>query len=109
MLERCDAFITHGGANSVMEALYHGVPLLVVPMCRDQPLAGMFVERADAGLVIDPDAFSVEACRTALVALVDPNGRHHRAARVVRDSYRAHDGAKIAAARIAEMLSGPRA
>ncbi len=105
MLERSDAFITHGGANSVMEAMYQGVPMLVVPMCRDQPLQGMFVERAGAGLVIDPDAFSVETCRAALRALIDKGGPYRRAARAIRDSYRAHDGAKIAAARIEQMLS----
>jgi UDP:flavonoid glycosyltransferase YjiC (YdhE family) len=29
-------FMTHGGANSVYEAAYHGVPLLVTPLWGDQ-------------------------------------------------------------------------
>jgi MGT family glycosyltransferase len=105
MLERSAAFITHGGANSVMEAMYLGVPSLIVPMCRDQPLAGMFVEKAGAGLVIDPDALTVEACRAAVRVLIEEGGPHLRAAHRVRDSYRAQDGAKIAAEQIVHMMS----
>ena len=49
LLERTDAFITHGGANSIMETMFHGVPTLVIPMCRDQPLQGMFMSAPARG------------------------------------------------------------
>ena len=32
LLRKCDVFVTHGGANSIHEALGLGLPLVVVPM-----------------------------------------------------------------------------
>ena len=37
LLAHCDAFLTHGGFNSVKEALGAGVPMVVVPISADQP------------------------------------------------------------------------
>lgn len=35
VVRRCDLFIHHGGNNSLGEALFHGVPSLVMPYCWD--------------------------------------------------------------------------
>jgi N-glycosyltransferase len=37
MLECCDLFVTHGGTNSVREALALGVPMVIAPIVSDQP------------------------------------------------------------------------
>ncbi|HHX57962.1 MAG TPA: glycosyl transferase [Clostridiales bacterium] len=37
VLEQADLFITHGGMNSINEAMYYGVPMLVFPYATDQP------------------------------------------------------------------------
>jgi MGT family glycosyltransferase len=49
ILKRARVLITHGGANSVMEALAFGVPLLLNPLCNDQFHQLHFVEKAGVG------------------------------------------------------------
>lgn len=50
VLQRCSAFLTHGGANSMHEALSFGVPMVVVPVFADQPMNCDTVVRCGAGL-----------------------------------------------------------
>jgi zeaxanthin glucosyltransferase len=49
LLERSCLFITHGGLNSVQEALLEGVPLVVVPITNDQFGVAARVEWIGAG------------------------------------------------------------
>ena len=45
VLPLVDLFITHGGNNSVLEALYAGVPMLVCPLFAEQPeVIALFVQ-----------------------------------------------------------------
>ena len=38
ILPRCDAVVSHGGSGSVLGALAHGIPLVLLPIGADQPL-----------------------------------------------------------------------
>ena len=49
VLQHTDLFITHGGMNSVNEAMYYGVPMLVMPVINDQPLNAAQVEKLKLG------------------------------------------------------------
>lgn len=53
LLERAAAVITHGGANTVMEALATSTAVLVDPICNDQFHQAWFVEQARVGRTID--------------------------------------------------------
>ncbi len=50
VLQHASLFITHGGMNSVSEALYYGVPLLVIPHATDQHYVAKRVVQLGAGL-----------------------------------------------------------
>ncbi|MFG6201018.1 macrolide family glycosyltransferase [Nonomuraea sp. JJY05] len=52
VLARAALFVTHGGMNSVNEAMHAGVPMLVVPHGADQPLVARRVVELGAGLSI---------------------------------------------------------
>ena len=49
LLKHATLMITHGGLNSVMEALAEGVPLVVLPACSDQPGVATRVIACGAG------------------------------------------------------------
>ena len=102
LLPRAAAMVTHGGANSVMEALSSGVPLLVTPICNDQPHNARFVEQSGAGIALDLQSASVAERRAALRALVAA-GPHREAAARVAASYATRDGAVIAADRALDL------
>ena len=52
ILQEVDAFITHGGMNSVHEGLYYGVPVVVVPHQMEQLLNGKRVAETETGILL---------------------------------------------------------
>lgn len=50
VLKKADVFISHGGLNSVSEALYFGVPVVCIPQANDQPMVMRQLVQAGAGL-----------------------------------------------------------
>ena len=63
-------FVGHAGHGAVIRPLLHGVPLLSLPMGRDQADNAVRVTARGAGLKLDPDA-GVEAIRAAVMRLID--------------------------------------
>jgi MGT family glycosyltransferase len=79
VLPGCSLIITHGGHGTVMKALTAGVPLLVVPLGRDQPDNAARVAHVGAGIRLRKNA-SVSALRTATARVIE-DPRYHAAAR----------------------------
>ena len=102
LLPHVQAFITHGGANSVMEALHFGVPLLISPVCNDQFHQAHFIRQSGVGLELNLESATVAEVRQSLLQLLhDPSLKTH--VQRVAESY-AVDGARQAADLIAHLL-----
>jgi MGT family glycosyltransferase len=70
LLPHADVFVGHGGHGGIMAALAFGVPIVTLPLDRDQPHNAARVEAVGAGRTVDKDADpttireAVEAVRT---------------------------------------------
>ncbi|CEP18658.1 hypothetical protein [Parasitella parasitica] len=73
--EHCKLFVSHGGASSIHESLYNGVPLLLHPFTSDQPANAHNIANAGVALVLDRKAHNVTDTFEKLRAiLLDKDG-----------------------------------
>jgi UDP:flavonoid glycosyltransferase YjiC (YdhE family) len=70
LLPWCDAVVAHGGAGTVLGALAHGVPLLVIPQGADQWSNAAQIVTAGAGRRLLRDELSAVAVRDCVMALL---------------------------------------
>jgi zeaxanthin glucosyltransferase len=70
ILERAALAISHGGNNSITEALHFDVPLLVLPFSTDQFAGAVAVETADLAEVLDPNRADPDQLRAAVQRLL---------------------------------------
>ncbi len=105
LLKRAALVVSHGGANTVMETLHRGVPMLLLPLLNDQHLQARFLERSGAGIVLHPETMTIGSCRSAINALLAPDNVQKQKAVEIGRSYRAHDGARESARLIVELAT----
>ena len=77
--------ITHAGMGTVMAAMAHGVPMLCLPMGRDQDGNAARVERLGLGRVLRADSSAADIAAAVRGALADPALRRnavHQADRI---------------------------
>jgi UDP:flavonoid glycosyltransferase YjiC (YdhE family) len=79
LLERCALFVTHGGFNSVKEAVNAGIPMLIVPIASDQHYSADRAEALGIARVVRPDARTPEHIREQAEALLGDPGYRRRA------------------------------
>jgi MGT family glycosyltransferase len=68
--------LTHGGLGTVMASLAHGVPIICMPMGRDQDGNSARVARLGAGLELARDATPEQIADAIQTALRSPGLRH---------------------------------
>lgn len=113
VLSLCHAFVTHGGANSVHEALNFGVPLAVVPLFGDQPVNADSVVAVGAGVGFrDPlHTLTAPALRDAVTGLIDvsDSNTYRAGARNVMKKMKYAGGLRKAADVVLELSSNTSA
>jgi MGT family glycosyltransferase len=73
VLRQSAAFITHAGMNSIMEALYYGVPMLTFPQMPEQAVNADRVAALGLGRPLDLQAVTADALRAAVDEVIsDP-------------------------------------
>jgi MGT family glycosyltransferase len=96
ILQRAALFVTHGGMNSVNEALAYDVPLVVIPQGADQPMVAKRVETLGAGKHLSAQGLSPEKLRRTVGEVLSQRV-YAQAARRVGESLRAAGGSQKAA------------
>ncbi|KAL2780356.1 UDP-glucuronosyltransferase 2A2 isoform UGT2A2_i2, partial [Daubentonia madagascariensis] len=65
------AFITHGGTNGIYEAIYHGVPMVGVPMFADQPDNIAHMKAKGAAVEVNLNTMTSADLLSALIAVIN--------------------------------------
>ncbi len=84
VLERADLCITHGGLNTVMDALEFATPLLALPIAFDQPGVSARIVHHGLGLRLSPRMLTVARMKTAIATLLHDPGYADREREVGR-------------------------
>ena len=91
ILPRCDLVVSHGGSGSVIGALTHGLPMVLLPMGADQPLNAARAQQLGVAKVLDAmDATPAAIREAAATVTADPSYR--RNAGRIRDEIAALPG-----------------
>ncbi|MBD8540242.1 nucleotide disphospho-sugar-binding domain-containing protein [Frigoribacterium sp. CFBP 8751] len=71
LLDAAAAAVTHGGNNSVTEAMTAGVPVVVLPFSTDQFAGAAALERTGVGVALAPNTATVDELAEALRHVLD--------------------------------------
>jgi UDP:flavonoid glycosyltransferase YjiC (YdhE family) len=100
-----DLVISHGGSGSVIGALAHGLPTLVLPLGADQTHNGERLTQLGAGLVLDAASVQPSDVADAVHALLgDPAYRH--AATAIETEMANQPGPEATVPRLEALSSG---
>lgn len=68
---KAKAFITHGGTNGIYEAIYHGVPMVGIPMFADQADNMVHMEAKGAAVITGLNFITTENLRDAITTVIN--------------------------------------
>ena len=71
LLPHCHLVVSHGGSGSVMGALAHGLPMVLIPLGADQPLNGARCAALGVARVLDAVGATPQVVREAVVRVLE--------------------------------------
>jgi len=86
ILKRTNIFISHGGFNSVSEALYYGVPVIAIPMVNDQYMTARRLVEIGSGMVLKMDEL-MEADIKDAVSIISADRKYNDVCEKIRKSF----------------------
>ncbi|XP_015448422.1 UDP-glucuronosyltransferase 2A1 isoform X2 [Pteropus alecto] len=81
---KAKAFITHGGTNGIYEAIYHGIPMVGIPMFADQPDNIAHMKAKGAAVEVNINTMTSADLLNALRTVIDEPSYKENAMRLSR-------------------------
>ncbi|KAJ8402075.1 hypothetical protein AAFF_G00373100 [Aldrovandia affinis] len=78
------AFITHGGTNGIYEAIYHGIPMVGIPLFADQPENMIHMKVKGAAVILDFNNFQSKDLVDGLDTVINDPSYKENAMRLSR-------------------------
>ncbi|TRY88607.1 hypothetical protein DNTS_016506 [Danionella cerebrum] len=91
------AFLSHGGLNSIYEAMYHGVPVVGVPLFGDHYDTMTRVQAKGMGIMLEWKRMSEEDLHTAMVNVI-MNKRYRERAQLLSQIHKDQPGHPVSRA-----------
>jgi len=86
LLPHCDALIFHGGYNSLLSALWHGLPMVIIPQgAGDNWPTGWRCAAVGAGVMVEANPLRPEAIRAAVKTVLEQPAYRARARELQRE------------------------
>ncbi len=104
VLQRAQAFVTHGGMNSVHEAFWYGVPMVVIPQAADQQIVAQRIPAVSAGIWLDMNRLTAAQLRAAIERVLSEPA-YRVASQAIGQSLAAAGGQTLAADLVEQFLA----
>jgi MGT family glycosyltransferase len=91
ILPRTRLFVTHAGTNSVMESMYFGVPMVLIPQQPEQQMHAQRIVDLGLGVLLDKGSVTASTLREAVERVAHDEAYRQRAQRM-QQSVRATGG-----------------
>ncbi|KFN02293.1 UDP-glucosyltransferase [Bacillus clarus] len=86
VLNEADVFITHGGMNSVHDAIHYNVPFVVIPHDKDQPMIAQRLTELEAAYRLLKGDVNVQSLKEAVHEVLS-NVKYKEGIRKINDSF----------------------